>query len=371
MRVILLLAVCAGAAAEGPAAAPTTRQVQARPEYLVGVYYFSGWWREQPNKYYTAGHDWRPDYPGRAASLGEYNEAAAMEREIAAAAKYGVGFFQFLWYPIADKPAEPHAKNLNTGPMLFMAAKNAPLLRFTVEYVNHAPFQLATDAEWEAACRLWCDWMKHPSYLHVGNRPVFKIHDFRQFLQQNGGKPQQVATRIETLRRIAQQHGAGDPLVGGGIAGNDVPRGADAAPYDFLTTYMDFPAMPPTATPYPYERLIRYAASMWSREATQGERPYVPYVPAGWDPRPWKDPRPPFEFPTREQWIDALQQAKTALDGSERLGIPLPGGGRQKMLLIYAWNEFAEGVIVAPTKGDTTMKLEGIRQVFQPGALQR
>jgi hypothetical protein len=32
--------------------------------------------------------------------------------------------------------------------------------------------------------------------------------------------------------------------------------------------------------------------------------------------------------------------------------------------IIYAWNEFGEGGIVAPTRGDGTMKLEALRQVF-------
>jgi hypothetical protein len=37
------------------------------------------------------------------------------------------------------------------------------------------------------------------------------------------------------------------------------------------------------------------------------------------------------------------------------------------MLLIYAWNEFGEGGIVAPTRGDGRIKLEAIRKVFGPG----
>jgi hypothetical protein len=54
---------------------------------------------------------------------------------------------------------------------------------------------------------------------------------------------------------------------------------------------------------------------------------------------------------------------KTALDKYPNLGIPVTGG-RKKMLLIYAWNEFGEGGIVAPTEGDKEMKLEAIRDVF-------
>ena len=41
-----------------------------------------------------------------------------------------------------------------------------------------------------------------------------------------------------------------------------------------------------------------------------------------------------------------------------------PGGGRQKAFTIYAWNEFGEGGIVAPTRGDGYMKLESIGTVF-------
>ena len=69
-------------------------------------------------------------------------------------------------------------------------------------------------------------------------------------------------------------------------------------------------------------------------------------------------------MPTREQWTDALRRVKRSLDMYPHLGIPTKNGGRVKMLLIYAWNEFGEGGIVAPTRGEGTMKLEAIREVF-------
>jgi hypothetical protein len=36
----------------------------------------------------------------------------------------------------------------------------------------------------------------------------------------------------------------------------------------------------------------------------------------------------------------------------------------QKSFVIYAWNEFGEGGIMAPTVGEREMKLEGIQSVF-------
>ncbi len=139
--------------------------------------------------------------------------------------------------------------------------------------------------------------------------------------------------------------------------------GPVVAPYDFLTTYMVVPDLPQRAEPYPYEDLLKLAQDGWKAYGEGSEKPYVPFVPAGWDPRPWKDPRPSFDLPNRKQWTAALRGVKSALDKYPKLGFPVEGGC-QKALLIYAWNEFGEGGIVAPTKGEGEMKLEGIKAVF-------
>lgn len=337
-------------------------RVAADDECLVGIYYFAGWWRDEPNKYVVGGRDWRLDFPQRIPILGQYNDQKTMDREIIAASSHSVDFFQILWYPY-DAKVDPRQAKLNEGVRLFMASPHRSRMKFTVEYVNHPPFDLPTDGAWEAACREWCAIMKHPSYLRVGGRPVFKVHGAQYFLQQNGNDPAGVAARLDVLRRIARECGLPNPLISGGVGAGGVATGPVAAPYDFLTTYMEMPNLPRKDEPYPYADLIEYAEDGWRRYGTGAEKPYVPYVPAGWDPRPWKDPRPSFTMPARTEWKSALERVKTALDASARLGIPTPGG-RQKALLIYAWNEFGEGGIVAPTRGEGTMKLDVIQEVF-------
>ena len=331
-------------------------------EYLVGVYYFSGWWREQPNKWFTGSRDWRNDYPERIPLLGEYNEQATMDQEIAAAAR-GVDFFQILWYP-QESQCCPHQEKLNEGLRMFMASPYSSRMKFTIEFVNHPPFEIASDTGWESACRQWCAAMKHPSYLRVGGRPVFKIHHPLLFLQQNGNNPEKVNERLETFRRIARDDGLPNPLIGAGAAAGGVSSGPIVEPFDYLTTYMEMPDLPRRDEPYPYEKLIGYARRGWAGYGERSKKLYMPYVPAGWDPRPWKDPRPPYTAPTREEWLFALKRAKAALDKYPMLGIPTSGGGRQKAILIYAWNEFGEGGIVAPTRGEGAMKLDAICEVF-------
>jgi hypothetical protein len=349
----LLMILCA-TAAQVVTAAEQKREA-SHNDYLVGIYYFAGWWQKSPNKWETGGHDWRPEYAERIPLLGEYNDQATMDREISVAAAHGVDFFQILWYP--------NGGPLNEGLRTFVASTNAPQMKFTIEFVNHPPFELATDADWEAACQLWCRAMKHPSYLQLDGRPVFKIHGLDFFYKQNGDDPKRITARLDTFRRIAKEQGLANPLISGGVMPGGVPASERAAPFDFLTTYMDMPSLPQRPEPYPYELLIKHAEAGWLRYAERASKPYVPYVPSGWDPRPWRDPRPSFAFPTRGEWTGALERVKAALDKYPRLGIPVKDG-RKKMLLIYAWNEFGEGGIVAPTKGEKEMKLEAVREVF-------
>ncbi len=358
--------------------APITKSMNAEerldPKTLVGVYYFAGWWRGKPNKWMYNGVDWREQYPERVPLLGAYNDQRTLNRVILAASSHGVDFFEFLWYYQGHKPElDAHSSHLNDGLKYFLSSPYSDRMKFTVEYVNNEPrFWINSGKNWEAACRLWCSYMKMPNYLRVGGRPVFKIHGLGWLIRECGNDPAKAAARIATLRRIARQMGLPDPLIGGGVMAKGVPLPADAAPYDFLTTYTDMPSLPASNQLYPYSDLIGYAKKAWKRYADRSPIAYVPYVPSGWDPRPWHYANSPsFEMPTLKQWIAALRSVKNALDRYQRLGIPLPDGGRQKMFLIYAWNEFGEGGIVAPTKGYDDIKLNGIERVFGHNELSR
>jgi hypothetical protein len=95
--------------------------------------------------------------------------------------------------------------------------------------------------------------------------------------------------------------------------------------------------------------------------------PYMPYMPAGWNPRPWPDKRPLFALPNREEWRKELKLLKEDLLNLPQLGFPMPDGSVQAAFSCYAWNEFGEGGIVALTHIDGYMKLEEIKEVFGGG----
>ena len=326
---------------------------------LIGCNYFAGWWKELPNKW----GNWREKYPERIPLLGDFNTQETMDQEIVAASQHGIDFFSILWYfNDPDKEREPHSRLLNRGLEYFMASPNASQMKFSIEFCNAPPYKVETDEEWKSCVETFVSAMKHPSYLRVGDRPVIKVHSVYYFNLQNGDRG---AARLEEFRQAAKDAGVGDPLIGCGVMSSEkfLPGRPEAKLFDFTATYMDLPLPPPQPTDYPFEQLADFIAAS-RKEHAQDAVPYLPFVAAGWNPRPWKDLRASFALPNHEQWKRELQQMADDLAKVPNLGLPLPGGSRQPAFTIYAWNEFGEGGFIAPTKAAGYDKLEAISEVF-------
>jgi hypothetical protein len=345
---------------------------------LVGINYFAGWWEELPNKWHGRGWnvnelDWRPEFPERVPLLGDYNDQATMDREIAAAASHGVDFFAILWYyPKPGSRQQKYAPLLNKGLETYLASDNAGMMQFFLEYCNAPDFSASGEQEWASCVATWVNAMKHPSYLRIDGRLVFKVHGVTQFLRANDNDLELCQDRLDSLRDAVRRAGLGEMIIGVGISGQTPPLGAKWPParlFDFTGTYMCVPEIEGRETNYPYATLAKQAR-MTLRNRLSDPLPWMPYLAAGWNPRPWTHPGAAphyhrfFEFPTRDEFVSEMKAMKEAFVQHPSLGLPKKDGSRQKIFTIYAWNEFAEGGIVAPTKGRSTMMLESIKSVF-------
>jgi len=347
-------------------------------EHLVVVNYFAGWWEELPNKWHGQGWradapDWRPDNPDRVPLLGEYNTQATMDREIAAAARHGVDAFAILYYfPRPGSPEAKHAPRLNRGLETFVRSRNSDMMRFFIEYCNAPNFSATTEEQWQACVDTWVAAMRHPSYLRIDGRLVFKVHGVTQFLRTHDHDLALCQQRLDALRDAVRSAGLGEMIIGVGISGETPPLGAGWPPariFDFTATYMSVPKIEEREEEYSYSRLAEQARTA-VRNRSSDPIAWMPYLAAGWNPRPWTYPTAPahykrfFEFPTREEFTAGLEAMKAAFSEHPSLGLPKKDGTTQRVFTIYAWNEFGEGGIIAPTKGREYMMLECIRDVF-------
>lgn len=351
---------------------------QENNEVLVGVSYFAGWWKELPNKWHGQGFkagepDWRLKFPERVPTLGQYNEQATMDREIVAASEHGVDFFVILWYyPKPDTRESKNAPKLNRGLEQFMASPEARRMKFCIEYCNAPRFSAEGEAQWAECIPTWVEAMKHPSYLRVDGRLVFRVHGVTEFLRANDNDIELCRKRLDTLKKAVREAGLGEMIIGVGISGQTPKLGKKWPPasiFDFSGNYMCVPEVEEREAEHPYETLAAQARETLAQRVGD-PLPWVPYLAAGWHPRPWTYPNAAphyqrfFTFPTREEFAAELRGLDQAFRKHPTLGLPKKDGTTQKAFTIYAWNEFGEGGIVAPTKGSSTMMLEAIHEVF-------
>lgn len=381
---------------------------------LIGAHYFSGWWINGSGSHF-AGYtplgqstlNFFQEYPERTPLLGSMplNEWSVAEE--LAAADSALDFFDVLYYdggPDCGYNADPGLRWCTDATLAFMLNStrvwgNTSRIQFFLTYSNdidrHASGRgdLVGDkgkAKWEALTRTWVRAMQHRRYMRIGGRPVFKVLIPQVFVQvQCDGNATLASQRLEELRLAARAAGLNNPLVGGGWENPSRPnvRVPGSVAWEWTGTYN---AAPPVCPHEPSWHCPKYNHTWWPNTTATGARvfPYaqcgdyqgeartnhshdsVPYLPnliAGFDPRPWEEHSPSFAMPSEAEWVASLRQVKAQCqDASNRFGFPDASAayGYQPAVNIYAWNEFGEGGIMAPTLGEGYMKLRAIARVF-------
>jgi hypothetical protein len=362
VTVALLAAAGWASAAEAP---------QATPRMKLGAYYFAGWagksafddgtpenaWAKGMPTHYTK--KLATEFAGRTPVWGWRDDTPAlMERQIDLAADHGVAYFSFCWYWHKNKgpiDVQAIADDPKHVPMnLFMQAKNNSRMEFSLLVANHGGFEIVGLDAWKQAADYWITLFKHPRYLRVEGKPLLVI------FSPHGANKEGLAYLQDAARK------AGLP----GVAVACCGKGTPAEGYAIKTAYNVTPKgtwASKQSQRFPYQTLVESNIQAW--QGTPGQ-PYIPVVTQGWDRRPWEglgglgpkgstvswyyDKGTPAEFgetlTKMIQWMDA----NPALVTKDRLAI------------IYAWNEIGEGGWLVPCKDDPDAAyLKAIRRVVR------
>eukprot|EP00039_Didymoeca_costata_P023430 m.7068 g.7068 ORF g.7068 m.7068 type:complete len:505 (-) comp3643_c0_seq1:164-1678(-) len=481
---------------------------------LIGAHYFGGWYTCQGAtncdshfKGYTplgvAVDDWRPYYPNRIPLLGNLSVSEdTIVNEIKTADK-ALDFFDVLYYDGGSGPSNGKLECDNSDANLAHCLDTAlawmlnstkawvgvQRLHFFISYSNdidrgeqEGMFVGDTgETKWLSFVDTWVRAMKHPRYLRINNKPLFKILIPDIFVTWQCANNATLANmRIAQLKEAAIAQGLPSPQVGGGWQNPSIPnipqqtprphpegymeypgttvlcpggvndttcdigspktvsslamcqslcnttencqafiitRGANdtgsfqcilktiagpGSPNSTITTYVRVPgtvsydwsgtynAAPPVcpgqpnwqcekyrnswypnatkngAKVFPYTEMAQYQANARGNHSNDSV-PYLASLIAGFDPRPWQEHAPSFTDPTQQEWNTYLLQVKSVLTNPQnRFGFPDESApnGVYPAVNIYAWNEFGEGGILAPSQGDGFMKINTVASVF-------
>lgn len=318
---------------------------------MIGAYYFDGWSGKNDN----ADNPKEPwarsapthlsrrmveEFPEREPVWGWRDDSLEiMERQIALAADHGLSFFAYCWY-WHDNDQAIHKDRIKEDPKhtsldLFLKAKNNHRMRLCLLVANHKGYNIKGAENWKAAVEACLPYLKHKQYLTVDGKPLIIIFG------PAGVDKAGLAAMQDTARKAG--------LPGLAIAG--CGGGSPETGFTHRTHYNVVPGYRAESVEHKYAELVAANQAQWKGAP---EQPYIPIVTAGWDKRPWEGPTGLYNQPagwyfpdrTPEKFADFLRSAITWMNTYPEEATA------ERLVLIYAWNEFGEGGHIAPTRGD-------------------
>ena len=369
LAVILALAGCGpGSRSSTPARQAAHGQIHspleaAYPRYEVGAYYFSGWSHGQNNNISRL-------LTGRMRAseplIGWYDDSQAqVDKAIAQAADAGIDFFAFDWYDIARSPYATD-KTLNEALRFYLSSRQRHRLKFCLVFVDFPPF-MPRAGEWPHLVDTWITgYFRQPDYVRVDGKPLFIVFSPEHMRTIFGGSAG-VRKALDVLRARARARGL--PGVTIAVAATVAPRANPihvqeliAEHYDAATGY-NYHAMGGERyrVPVPYERLVAENVAMWNRVAARLRIPYIPVITSGWDQR----------FSAREQDTAIIYDGRTprslacyAVLARHWIDTHPAQTTRERLVLLYAWNEIGEGGAIIPNHHDGYAYADVVRMVF-------
>lgn len=306
---------------------------------------------------------WADRYPFFAVTnvLGELDSIdgssqEVVDREIDYAWRAGLDYWAFLNYG-----AHTHSESMMIPFGRYHASLFKHKLKFCMVFVD-LPQSLP---QWyDYVDGSVASWLSDPQYQRAPDgRPLFFIFPADIFVQQYGSGENGKGA-IDYLRQRSESMGAGNPFI--------VAMHWDVAVMKSVVEQLGLDAMSAysahdggqAAQEQSYATLMTQNEQRWYSWKAAGTQ-VIPTVNAGWDNRPI-DERPASWYPPSEDpWFAESSPAEFAANSRKAVSFcrRYPATCEAETVVIYAWNEFAEGGYICPTLKGGSSRLDALGSV--------
>lgn len=350
-----------------------------KTEIKVGTYIFPGWYRGKgsnafPRVNINNDSEWRliAKFAKPRAILGFYDDSLPEVNDwhIKWAVEAGISFFAFDWY--WNRGEKRLSRTLDDG---FLNAKYKDMMGFCIHWCNHSldwqptkqsnpdnNLDFSSEALEEMIKYCAKNYFSQPSYLKIGDRPVFMVWDMKLVIDANGGEDNFKKKVLPKLNAVCKKNGFGNLFI---VIVNNQPQKFDKTGIADAVTRYGFAALS-SRTKYqtpgsaPYKEMVELLPGYWERMRTL-KTPYIVSTQAGWDDTPRT-----VGTGNNSAWVRTDNTVelfeKTLREGKNAVKPDLP------FFIIEAWNEWGEGSFIEPSQKFEFTQLDAIRKTFAPTA---
>lgn len=336
-----------------------TLQVHAQ-NVTAGAYYFDGW-KNLRSRHLTPAL--RDTFSEREPIWGWITSTQnIMNEQINLAADAGLSFFSFCWYYNPKRNVD----SSNRALVYYLASPVRQRLRFNLMVANHKGYEIGP-REWPAVVQEWLQKFKSDTYLKVDGKPLLTFFTITTLVSKFGS-PDAVRQAFDSLRTAAQQQGLGGVTIA--LCTGPGKRSATLAAacgFDVLTgyNYHDIGLADAATQAVPIDKMIRAENNLWNRFPKVSTLPYMPVATLNWDPRPWARPSNRYASKPYFTGFSAASVAKSVRSASNWVRQHPQHTLKEKVVLLYAWNEYGEGAWLTPSKQNGNKLLAGVKQGLQ------
>jgi len=337
-------------------------QKRSAPAIQVGAYYFDGWTGQTPMHMPRALID---SFPEREPVWGWLTSSPkVLSSQIDAAADAGLSFFSFCWYYSSNKQGEVIDDPKNHALSLYLKAANKDRLKFCLLVANHQGHYVEP-ADWAKVSKIWLQLFKEPTHLQVNGRPLLIFFSASSLVSQFGSA-QAVRQAFDSLRAAAVKSGLPGVTIAACVSPNqDSFKQTQECGFDLLTGYNYHSAgFKPNITNTPIDSMTIASRRLWD-QFKQSPVPYIPTVTLNWDPRPWANLNKAYHTSPRYTGFSSnsvYKDVQMARQWIERNPDKTP---KEKIALLYAWNEYGEGAWLTPSRSAKDNPLMGIKKALK------
>lgn len=306
---------------------------------VLGAYYFDGW---------TSGSHHITDklkghYQKREPIWGWVTSTPAIvDAQINEAANAGISFFSFDWYFRNGSDDYP----LNHALNLYLSSRDKIRLKFCLMVANHTPFFIGPD-NWNAVSEIWIKFFKDKDYLKVNEQPLLIFFSVSSLVEQFGSTSA-VKKAFNSLRDIAKKEGLQGVSIAACVYDNAANiHDAEACGFDIMTGYNYHGyGLEKGEEVTPIDSMRVADLRVWNGIKNKSTLPYIPVSTLNWDPRPW---RPDTASVPHFSGYSMQSVCHAVTDLKQWIGENRERTTKEKVALMYAWNENGEGGWLTPS----------------------